>query len=150
MKRWARVSEEPPPTTSPLEHTETKVHTTAQNYAATGMWVVGQACAGGFATRMAPVCYSRFRCESTRRLFLNVNNIPNVYDLALKDFVNLPTSSTANKASQQLFIYYLEPSFVPPCVGCWQSTQITGLCWSSGEAFALSCSHTHHAHVTSQ
>lgn len=51
LKRWARVSEEPPPTTSPLEHTETKVQTTAQNYAATGMRVVGQACAGGLASK---------------------------------------------------------------------------------------------------
>lgn len=29
LKRWARGSEEPPPTTSTLEHTETEAHNTA-------------------------------------------------------------------------------------------------------------------------
>ena len=69
MGRRARVGLEPPPTTSPLEHTETEVQTTAQSYAATGMWaqkaaVVGKARGGRFAIRMADVCYSRFDRES--------------------------------------------------------------------------------------
>lgn len=34
LKRWTRVSEGPSPTTSALEHTETKAQTTA-----TGMWL---------------------------------------------------------------------------------------------------------------
>lgn len=58
----------PPPTTSPLEHTETTVQTAAQNYAATGMWaqeeaVVGKASGGGLAIRVAFIYYSRFDCE---------------------------------------------------------------------------------------
>lgn len=36
----------PPTTTSPLEHAETKVETTAQNYAATGTWAQKEAAVG--------------------------------------------------------------------------------------------------------
>ena len=69
LKRWARVSEGPPPATSPPGHTATEVQTTAQNHAATGMWAqkeaaVGKASGRGLAIKMAHVCYSRFDCES--------------------------------------------------------------------------------------
>lgn len=59
MTRWARVSEVPPPTTSALEYTETKVQSTPWNYAATGMWARkgaagGQASAGWLTRFVIP------------------------------------------------------------------------------------------------
>lgn len=54
-----------------------------------------------------------------------VNNV--VYDLALKGFVNPPTSTNNKPADKYLLSYYPEQSIVLSCVWYRQSTQITGL-----------------------
>lgn len=77
LKRWARVSGEPPPTTPALEHSETKVQSSAGSYAATGMWAqkeaaVGQASARGRAMFVVP------GSNVKHNDFFNVNNVPNV------------------------------------------------------------------------
>lgn len=84
---------------------------------------VGQASAGGLAMFVIPGSTVKYN-----GLLFNANNIPNVYDLPLKGFVNPPTSTNNKRANKYLLSYYLEQSFVLSCIWYWQSTQITGLC----------------------
>lgn len=122
FKRWARVSEGPPPATSPLGHTETEVQTTAQNHAATRyVGSKGSSCGQG---QWRETCHKNGSCLLFQVwLWIKHNDCYfmlitfQMYMTWLwKVLLTLLPAPTTERADKYLLSYYPEQSSVLSCI----------------------------------